>query len=87
MVKTLEKVDAFRRPQRFEKFLLACEADARGRPGYETREFPQGDYFRAALKAAQSVDVAALREAGFENMKLANRIREERIRLVAALTI
>jgi tRNA nucleotidyltransferase (CCA-adding enzyme) len=86
VVKTLEQVDAFRRPQRFEKFLLACEADARGRPGYEDREFRQGDYFRAALKAAQSVDVAALREAGFENMKLANRIREERIRLVAAIS-
>jgi len=85
VVKTLEQLDAFRRPQRFEKFLLASEADARGRPGYETREFPQGDYFRAALKAAQSVDVAALREAGYENMKLANRIRDERIRLVAAL--
>ena len=86
VVKTLEQVDAFRRPQRFEKFLLACEADARGRPGYETREFKQGEYLRAALKAAQSVDVTALREAGFENMKLANKIREERIRLVAAIS-
>lgn len=83
VVKTLEQLDAFRKPERFEKFLLASEADARGRPGYETREFKQGDYFRAALNAAKLVDVGKLRSKGFENSKLAEKIREERIRLVS----
>jgi tRNA nucleotidyltransferase (CCA-adding enzyme) len=85
VVKTLEQLDAFRKPERFEKFLLASEADARGRPGYENMHFEQGDFFRKALKAANSVDVAALREQGFENMKLANKIKEERARLVSEL--
>ena len=79
VVKTLEQLDAFRKPERFEKFLLASEADARGRPGYENRHFEQGDFFRKALKAASNVDVTALREQGFENLKLAEKIREERI--------
>jgi tRNA nucleotidyltransferase (CCA-adding enzyme) len=83
VVKTLEQLDAFRKPERFEKFLLASEADARGRPGYEDRLFAQGDFFRTALTAACSVDVAALRKQGYENLKLANKIRAERIRLVA----
>lgn len=85
VVDVLEKLDAFRRPERFEKFLLACEADARGRTGYENRYFAQGDFFRKAFRAAGSVDVAALREQGFENMALASKIREERIRLVKAV--
>jgi len=84
VVKTLEQLDAFRKPERFEKFLLASEADARGRPGFEDKRFEQGDYFRKALKAANSVDVTALREQGFENLELANKIKEERVRLVAA---
>ncbi|MGB5398051.1 MAG: multifunctional CCA addition/repair protein, partial [Gammaproteobacteria bacterium] len=83
VVKTLEELDAYRRPERFEKFLLASEADARGRPGYETREFKQGDYLRRAFQASLKVDVAALRALGFEHAKLANKIREERVRLVS----
>jgi tRNA nucleotidyltransferase (CCA-adding enzyme) len=85
VVRTLEELDAYRRPERFEKFLLASEADARGRPGYETREFKQGDYFRRAFQASLQVDVADLRAQGFEHMALANKIREERIRLVSEI--
>jgi len=85
VVKTLEELDAYRRPERFENFLLASEADARGRPGYEQREFKQGDYFRRAFQASLQVDIASLRVQGFDGVKLANRIREERIRLVSEL--
>jgi len=85
VVKTLEELDAYRRPERFEKFLLAAEADARGRPGYETREFKQGDYLRRTFQASLKVDVAALRALGYEHAKLANKIREERVQLVSAV--
>lgn len=85
VVKTLERLDAFRKPQRFEKFLLASEADARGRPGHEDRVFPQGDFFRKAFEEACKVDVSSLVEQGYSNRELAEKIREERIRLVAAI--
>ena len=83
VVKTLEQLDAFRKPERFEKFLLASEADARGRPGYENEEYPQGDYLRQAYSAARDIDIAVLREQGFENMNLANKIKEVRTTAVA----
>ncbi len=85
MVKTLVQLDAFRKPQRFENFLLACEADARGRPGYENIELPQGDYFRDALEAAKDIDIAELRSLGFENQALANKINQARISAVKKL--
>ena len=85
VVKTLEELDAYRRPERFEKFLLASEADARGRPGYENREFKQGDYFRDAFQASLQVDVGELRAQGFENMALANKIREKRVDRVSEI--
>ncbi len=85
VVKTLEQLDAFRKVERFEKFLLASEADARGRPGYEDKNFPQGDYFRQALNVSANIDVGALRSLGFENMALANKIKEKRIEAVSLL--
>ena len=82
VVKTLEQLDAFRKPERFEKFLLAAEADARGRPGFENIELPQGDYFRRALQAAKNINIDELRSLGFENMALANKIKEARVSAV-----
>lgn len=63
VVELLERVDAFRRPERFEEFLRACECDFRGRPGYENRPFPAPDRLRAALHAAQAVDVGAVAQS------------------------
>ncbi len=63
LVELLERVDAFRRPQRFEEFLRACECDFRGRPGYETRPFPEADHLRQALRAAQAVDAGAVAQS------------------------
>ena len=60
LLKVLERADAFRRPERFEQLLLACEADARGRTGLEDRDYPQADFFRGAFRAASSVDAAAI---------------------------
>lgn len=60
LVELFERVDAFRRPARFEEFLRACECDFRGRPGYETRPFPEADHLRQALHAAQAVDAGAI---------------------------
>jgi len=58
VVELLERVDAFRRPDRFEEFLQACECDFRGRPGYEDRPFPASDYLRQTLQAALAIDAA-----------------------------
>jgi tRNA nucleotidyltransferase (CCA-adding enzyme) len=85
VVKTLEQLDAFRKPERFEKFLLASEADARGRPGHEDKVYPQGGYMRKAYQAALQVDIQPLIQQGYTNGALAEKIREERTRLVAAV--
>jgi tRNA nucleotidyltransferase (CCA-adding enzyme) len=55
IVRLLERCDAFRKPQRFDLALLACECDARGRGGKEDEPYPQRGRLRSALAAAQSV--------------------------------
>ncbi len=85
VLKVLNRVDAFRRPERFEKFLLACEADARGRSGFENRSYPQGDYFRAAYQAANAVDISDLTNGGLSGQEIGKEIEKRRQRAIAAI--
>lgn len=62
IVKLLEQVDGFRRPQRFEEFLQSCEADARGRFGMADSPYPQAELMRRSLAAARAVDAGAIAE-------------------------
>ena len=87
VLKKLEQLDAFRRPQRFQQFLLACEADARGRTGFEDRAYPQADYFRQALAAANRVDTALLQAKGLTGKALGDAIRRARIAEIKALIV
>ncbi len=83
VVELLERVDAFRRPERFEEFLQACECDFRGRPGYETRPFPAVDHLRQALQAAQAVDAGAVAKS-VEPAKIRQAVFQARAAAVAA---
>ena len=81
MLKALKALDAFRNPQRFAQFLLACEADARGRKGLEERDYPQVEIFRKAYIAASEVNIDALVSAGLTGRKMASEI--ERLQIEA----
>ncbi|MEM7027841.1 MAG: multifunctional CCA addition/repair protein [Pseudomonadota bacterium] len=60
ILKKLEQLDAFRRPERFEDFLLACEADARGRAGMEEDEYQQASIFKQCLAVANEVNADSI---------------------------
>jgi tRNA nucleotidyltransferase (CCA-adding enzyme) len=85
VLKVLNRVDAFRRPERFEKFLLACEADSRGRTGFEDRPYPQADYFRAARQAASEVDISDLTEINMDGQEIGKEIELRRERVIATV--
>ncbi|MEN0038496.1 MAG: multifunctional CCA addition/repair protein [Cellvibrio sp.] len=86
ILKVLQSNDAFRRPERFEQFLLCCEADARGRTGFEDREYPQADFFRAALKAAQAIDMAAIQQGGHTGQAFGDEVNRQRLQNLVQLT-
>ena len=81
ILRMLEATDAFRRPRRFEQFLLACEADARGRKGLEDRDYAQAELLRGAFGAAGAVDAAAI-ASQHEGKKIGEAIRRERLAAV-----
>lgn len=81
----LEHLDAFRRPERVEQFILACEADARGRKGLENRDYPQSDLMRRAHAAARAVRLSEEARAGLSGEQIAERIRQARVSAIRAL--
>src|SRR3569623_1623134 len=84
---TLQALDALRRPERFELFLLACEADATGRPGFAARGYPQAAVWRALRGTAAATDAGALATAGLGGEALIAAIRRERINAIRKMRI
>ncbi|CAN7639807.1 MULTISPECIES: multifunctional CCA addition/repair protein [unclassified Variovorax] len=88
LVRLLERCDAFRKPERFEQALLACECDARGRLGLEDSAYPQRERLLAALGAAQSVETEPIARdaqlAGAAGPKIGEAIARARVAAVAA---
>ncbi len=85
VVKVLEATDALRNPDGFREFLLACEADARGRTGLEDRPYPQADLLLRSREAAAAVTVADIDIAGLSGPQIGERLRQARTEAVAAL--
>ena len=82
LLKVIEANDALRRPERFEQFLLACEADARGRTGLEERPYPQRDILKAAREAAAQVSAADLLNQGLTGPAIAQALHEARVHAI-----
>jgi tRNA nucleotidyltransferase (CCA-adding enzyme) len=79
----LERLDVLRRPERFEQWVLACEADARGRKGLENRDYPQADFLRRARAAVAGVSLEPAEREGLDGRQIAEKLRRARL---AALT-
>ena len=77
-LKTLESLDAFRRPDRFELFLLACEADSRGRTGYEDKDFEQPDIYRKVFNTAKTLNAKELVAKGFQGKEIKQELSKQR---------
>lgn len=87
VVDTLQALDAFRRPQRFEQFLLACEADARGRLGFENAPYPQAEEFRQLFSVAQQIKIDEVLRSGLQGAAIAEEIRLRRIAAVRQVRV
>lgn len=84
VLKLLEAMDAFRRPERLDDLIAVCAADVRGRLGYEDRAYPQADRIRTAAAAAAGIDGAAVAARGLQGPEIGQAIRKARIEAIAA---
>jgi tRNA nucleotidyltransferase (CCA-adding enzyme) len=82
LMKLLTETDALRRPERFQELLLACECDARGRTGLESRPYPQADYLRQVQAAAAAANLGAEERQGLVGPQIGAALQERRLAAV-----
>jgi len=82
LLKLLMAIDAFRQSEKLADFLLACEADARGRRGFENSQYPQAAYVNEAFLAAKAVATKELVEKGFQGAEMGKEIAKARVRAI-----
>jgi len=81
LLELLQKFDVYRRPQRLEDFITACQMAALG-DGKSS--YPQAEYLRGAAAAARMVDVKPLLEAGLTGQGLGEALKGERLKALQA---
>lgn len=80
----LQRLDSFRRPQQLLDFLLCCEADSRGRTGFEQRPYPQAEYLRRALSVCNSIQAQDVMDEGITGKAIGEALQRKRTEALAA---
>lgn len=84
VMRLLERCDALRKPARFAEALQSCEADMRGRKGFESSAYPQAARLLSALDAAAAVDAGAIARACADDVsQIRDRVHAARVAAVA----
>jgi tRNA nucleotidyltransferase (CCA-adding enzyme) len=86
VLKTLQRLDAFRRPERFEQFLLACEADSRGRTGFEDRQPEQTGMMRKTYQAAAAIGADRLIKQGLSGDDIGKELDKLRVEAIRSVS-
>lgn len=84
-LKILDKLDAWRKPERLQDVLLCCQADHAGRLGCEETPYPQRDIFLKAYQGALSIDVQQVIRDGFQGKAIKEELDKRRIAAISAV--
>jgi len=82
VLKLFKKTGAFQQKENLTQFLLACEADARGRTGFENRDYPYSDYLLALFEAAQSANSSEIDAEKFSGVAFGQQLDQLRIQKI-----
>ncbi|HDL1221901.1 TPA: multifunctional CCA addition/repair protein [Mannheimia haemolytica] len=87
VIKLFNSLDVWRKPNRFFDFLFACEADARGRLGFEQRNYPQPELAKKYYQAAIEIDVQQVIQDGFEKQAIREELNKRRVYAVRSIKL
>ncbi|MCK9605081.1 MAG: multifunctional CCA addition/repair protein [Methylomonas sp.] len=85
LVDMLQAIGAFKADNHLQDFLLACEADARGRTGFEDNEYPQAEYISKAAQAALAVDTRQVLQDNLQGAQIGAAILQLRSQALSSL--
>ena len=84
LLEMLQRFDVYRRPQRFEAFIAACQTQARACADSGSGDYAPADYLRGAAAAARAVQARPLVERGLAGPALGEAMKTERLAALEA---
>ncbi|MGE8248007.1 MAG: HD domain-containing protein, partial [Stenotrophomonas bentonitica] len=85
VLELLARCDGFRRPERIAQIALCCEADKRGRLGFEDSDYPQGETLQRLHRAALAVQARDLDLTHLKGPAVGEQLAKARTQAIAAL--
>lgn len=83
LIDMLTKLNAFKPSNNtINDFVLACEADSKGRTGLENKAYPQAEYLQKVAKVACDIDTTAILNSDYKGAEIGEAIRKLRINAV-----
>ncbi len=79
LLKIFNKLDVWRKPEEFNHFLIACEADFRGRSDFEHRSYPQAQYLKDCVQVASAVNAQQFVKQGLQGIAIKDAIAKARL--------
>ncbi|MEW6998892.1 multifunctional CCA addition/repair protein [Colwelliaceae bacterium BS250] len=80
-----DKLDVWRKPEDFERFLLACHADSTGRLGKENEDYPQADYLRTALKQCNQINAKKFVQQGLKGAAIKEAMNKAKLAVMQTI--
>lgn len=74
LLSLLKTVGALKSSTKLEDFLTCCTADAKGRIGFENRDYSSTPYLRAATKALQGIDISDIVNSGISGAEIGEQL-------------
>ena len=87
VLKILKGLDTFRNPVLLEPFLLACEADARGRLKFENQSYPSAPWLASLVEELAHIDTREFIDAGLTGITLGEAIDKRRLDIITEYKI
>lgn len=85
ILKVLKGIGALRQPEKLAQFVRCCEADAKGRLGFENKPYESGAWLTKAFEAIQTIDNKDFIQQGLSGQQLGEAIDRRRQQLIAEL--
>ena len=79
LLKLFQSIGAIRSPDKLRDFLTCCEADIKGRAGFEDAAYPSKDYLLAALEAVSQADISDLVAQGISGAEIGKQLNQRQI--------
>ena len=83
VLKVLKGLDVFRQPEALQCFLLACIADARGRTGFETVDYPSAHWLQNIANKVGAITSKEFIDAGLKGAAIGEALDKKRLECIS----